>query len=257
MIASLDKSAPAMNEAADKARALGQSFRDLSERAHDMDMLTSRLKYFFSMMGGFQLFKRAIRSAVNTIKELDAAMTETAVVSTKTVGEMWKTLPQYSKKAKELAASIKDVYSAQTLYVQQGLDMDSALNLGVETLKMARVAGIDAATATDTMTAALRGFKMELNEVSAQRVNDVYSKLAQNSASNVQELSTAMSKVAALANSANMSFENTAGFLAKIIESTREGAETAGTALKTVIARFSEVKKLYSEGELLSTDEEG
>jgi TP901 family phage tail tape measure protein len=209
------------------------------------------------MMGGFQLFKRAIRSAVNTIKELDAAMTETAVVSTKTVGEMWKTLPQYSKKAKELAASIKDVYSAQTLYVQQGLDMDSALNLGVETLKMARVAGIDAATATDTMTAALRGFKMELNEVSAQRVNDVYSKLAQNSASNVQELSTAMSKVAALANSANMSFENTAGFLAKIIESTREGAETAGTALKTVIARFSEVKKLYSEGELLSTDEEG
>jgi hypothetical protein len=31
---------------------------------------------------------------------------------------MWKTLPEYSKKAKELAASMKDVYSAQTLYVQ-------------------------------------------------------------------------------------------------------------------------------------------
>ena len=54
-----------------------------------------------------------------------------------------------------------------------------------------------------------------------------------------------------------MSFENTSAFLATIIESTREGAETAGTALKTVIARFSEVKKLYSEGELTGTDEEG
>jgi len=124
--------------------------------------------------------------------------------------------------------------------------MDSALGLGIETLKMARVAGIEAAAATDSMTAALRGFKMELNETSAVRINDVYSKLAQNSASNVQELSTAMSKVASLANSANMSFENTAGFLAKIIESTREGAETAGTALKTVIARFTEVKTLYN-----------
>lgn len=33
--------------------------------------------------------------------------------------------------------------------------------------------------------------------------------------------------------------------------------ETIGTALKTVIARFSEVKKLYTEGELTGTDEEG
>jgi hypothetical protein len=44
--------------------------------------------------------------------------------------------------------------------------MDQAMKLGIETLKMARVAGLDAATATDTMTAALRGFKMELNETS-------------------------------------------------------------------------------------------
>jgi len=107
------------------------------------------------------------------------------------------------------------------------------------------------------MTSALRGFNMELNETSAIRINDVYSKLAQNTASDVQEISVAMSKTAALANSANMSFENTAAFLAQIIESTREGAETAGTALKTVIARFTEVKKLYSEGELLGTTEEG
>ena len=41
------------------------------------------------------------------------------------------------------------------------------------------------------------------------------------------------------------------------METTRESAETAGTALKTVIARFSEVKKLYSENELRGTDEEG
>jgi hypothetical protein len=34
-------------------------------------------------------------------------------------------------------------------------------------LKLAKVAGIDAADATDKMTAALRGFNMELNETSA------------------------------------------------------------------------------------------
>jgi hypothetical protein len=80
---------------------------------------------------------------------------------------MWKTLPEYSKYAKQLGTAIKDVYSAQTLYVQQGLSMDKAMDIGIETLKMARVANIDAAEATNSMTAALRGFNMELNETSA------------------------------------------------------------------------------------------
>ena len=66
-----------------------------------------------------------------------------------------------------------------------------------------------------------------------------------------------MTKTASIAHAANMEFETTAAFLAQIIETTRESAETAGTALKTVIARFSEVKKLYSEGELTGQDEEG
>ena len=97
---------------------------------------------------------------------------------------------------------------------------------------MARIADIEAAEATDYMTAALRGFNMELNETSAQRINDVYSKLAAITASNTQEISVAMTKVASLANNANMEFETTAAFLSQIVETTRESAETAGTALK-------------------------
>jgi hypothetical protein len=52
-----------------------------------------------------------------------------------------------------------------------------------------------------------------------------------------------MTKTASIANSANMEFETTAAFLSQIIETTQESAETAGTAMKTVIARFTELKK--------------
>lgn len=106
------------------------------------------------------------------------------------------------------------------------------MGLTTQTLRMARIAGLEAADATDAMTSALRGFNMALNEESAQRVADVYSALAAKSASNVEELSTAMSKVASLAHNANMDFETTATFLAQGIETTRESAETIGTALK-------------------------
>jgi TP901 family phage tail tape measure protein len=119
--------------------------------------------------------------------------------------------------------------------------------LSNETLKMAKIAGLDAAEATDRMTAALRGFNMELDEASAQKVADVYSELAAITASDVDEISSAMTKTASIASSAGMEFETTAAFLSQIIETTRESAETAGTAMKTVIARFQELKKSPDE----------
>ena len=229
----------------------------LDARMRDVSALKSRIQYFFGLNNTINLFRNAVRGAYETIKELDKAMTETAVVTNFSVGDMWKQLPEYTKRANELGVTTKAAYEAATLYYQQGLTTEEVNALSVETLKMARIAGLDAAEATDRMTNALRGFNMELNEVNAERVDDVYSKLAAISASNVDEISTAMTKVASLAHNAGMEFETTAAFLAQIIETTRESAETAGTALKTVVARFTEVKKLVNEGELKGQDDEG
>lgn len=223
----------------------------------ELDQFKSRIAYFFGLNNAIALFQRALRSAYSTVKELDAVMTEMAVVTDFDLGDIWNQLPEYTARANELGVAISDAYESMTIFYQQGLKTDSALALSNETLKMARIARLDASEATDRMTNALRGFNMELNETNAQRVDDVYNKLAAISASNVDEISTAMTKVASLANNANMEFETTSAFLAQMIETTRESAETAGTALKTVIARFSEVKELYGQGELLGTDSEG
>ena len=238
-------------------RQAGQAVHELTDREKDIQRLTYQLKYFFSITNSVRLFKRAVRSAFNTVKELDSAMTEIAVVSDFSVGDMWERLPEFTAQANELGVAIKDTYNATALYIQQGLDLQHSMELSNETLKMARIAGIEAADATNAMTSALRGFNMELNQTSAQRVNDVYSELAAITASNVEELSTAMSKTASIAHSVNMEFETTSAFLAHGIETTRESAETIGTALKTVIGRFSEVKSLYTKGQLTGTDENG
>ncbi len=254
----------ATGEVQPELEKMGQSVRDSADdfdaaerAAQDLSTLKYQLMDFFSVTGAIQLFRRAIQSAFETVKELDAAMTEIAVVSDFSVNDMWAQLPRFTEQANELGMAIKDTYAATTLYVQQGLDLDKSMKLATETLKMAAVAGMDAANATDAMTAALRGFNMELDETSAQRVNDVYSELAAITASDTQEISTAMTKTASIAHSVNMEFETTAAFLAQGIETTREAAETIGTMLKTVIGRFSEVKSLYTEGQLTGQDEEG
>lgn len=213
----------------------------------ELSQVKSRVQYFLGLNNAVNLFRRAIRSAFETVKELDKVMTETAVVTDFTVGDMWNQLPHYTQVANELGVTTKGAYETMTLFYQQGLDTNEAFALGTETMKMARIAGMEYTEATDAMTAALRGFNMELNETSAQRVNDVYSQLAAKTASNVEEISTAMTKAASIAHNAGMEFETTSAFLSQIIETTREAPETAGTALKTVIARFTELKKAPSE----------
>jgi hypothetical protein len=105
-------------------------------------------------------------------------MTEAAVVTEFDVSDMWEKLPEYSKNAQELGVSINGMYQATTLYYQQGLKTNEAMEVGIETMKMAKIAGMESAEATEAMTAALRGFNMALDETSATRVNDVYSQLA-------------------------------------------------------------------------------
>lgn len=236
---------------------LGDSAKDINRANQEMEQLKNQVLQFFSIGNAVQLFKRAVKSAFDTVKELDATMTETAVVTDFTVSDMWEQLPTYTAEANKLGAAINDLYSSTTLYYQQGLQTKAAMALGIETTKMARIANIEAADATNLMTAALRGFNMELNETSAQKVNDIYSELAAITAADTQEIGVAMSKTASIASSANMELETTAALLSQIIETTREAPETAGTAMKTIIARFSEVKELVNQGQLTGEDTEG
>ena len=241
------KAEGAVNSLSDEVKAGTEAVKGMDEAAAQKDAFEAKIKSFLGLSGAAQVLRAALRDAMATITELDATMTQMAVVTDLSVGDYWDQLPEYSKRASELGVSINDAYKAATLYYQQGLKTNEVNAMSAETLKLAKIAGIDAADATDKMTAALRGFNMELNETSAQKISDVYSELAAITAADVDEISTAMTKTASIAASAGMEFETTAAFLSQIIETTRESAETAGTAMKTVIARFQELKKDPSE----------
>ena len=228
------------DQCAEAARGFAQQSMSAAQQVEQLQQST---QYFFSLRNMINLLKRGIDEAVQSVKELDKAMTETAVVTDYKVSDLWGMLPEYTKVANQLGATTQGAYETMTLYYQQGLKQQQAFELGAETMKMARIAGLDYAETTDMMTAALRGFNMELNETSAKRVNDVYSELAAITASDTEELGTAMQRTASIAASAGASFEGTTAFLAQAIETTREPAENIGTAMKTIVARFQELKK--------------
>lgn len=183
----------------------------------DSEDMKYRLANFFSWSEGLNLLKRGVREAFEEVKKLDAAMTGTAVVTNFKVQDLWRMMPEYTKVANNLGATLQGAYETMTLYYQQGLDKRATFGMGEETMKMSRIADMDYIEGTDLMTAAIRGFHMDLNKESARWVNDVYSELAAVSASDTHEIATAMTKTASIADSANADFDNTAAFLTQMI----------------------------------------
>lgn len=227
----------------------------IARQKEELGQVISRFAYFGTAAGILRTFGRVVRSAFQSVKELDEAMNSIAVVTDYTTKDLWNQIDAYTAMAQATGSTIKGSYEVAQLYYQQGLTDAEVMAATNETLKMARISNIEYSKATDYATAAIKGFGLAYQDLA--HVNDVYSNLAAKTAADTREISIAMGKVASIAHSTGMELETTAAFLTQIIATTREAPETAGTALKTVIARFAEVKKLISQGEATGTDEEG
>jgi TP901 family phage tail tape measure protein len=179
-------------------------------------------------------------------------MTNIAVVTDMSVSDLWGKINEYMSIAQQYGVTTQGVYEVSQLYYQQGLSTNEVMAATTETLKMARIAGMAYQDAANAMTVAIRAFKMEMSD--ASHVTDVYSKVAAVTASDTEELATAMSKTASSAESVGSSFENTTAMLAVMIETTRESAQNLGSALKSIISRYGEMKQGLtqdSDGEII------
>jgi len=74
-----------------------EGFNKISDSANELASLKNKLLSFFGISGTIQVFRKATRQAYEAISELDKAMTETAVVTDFSVGDMWEQLPAYTK----------------------------------------------------------------------------------------------------------------------------------------------------------------
>lgn len=203
--------------------------------------LQHTINQWMSAQQVINIVKDGIRQAYQDIQGLDAAMTNIAVVTDMSVGDLWGKINEYMSIAQQYGVTTQGVYEVSQLYYQQGLSTNEVMAATTETLKMARIAGMGYAEAADAMTVAIRAFKMEMDD--AGHVTDVYSKVAAVTASDTEELAIAMSKTASSAESVGSSFENTTAMLAVMVETTRESAQNLGSALKSIISRYGEMKQ--------------
>ena len=161
-------------------------FLQMERVSQSFNQMKMAIVNFMGFNQVLNITRNAIKEAVNHIKELDTVMNGISIVTDMSTADLWDQVDAYSKLAQTYGVSIKGAYEVSQIYYQQGLETKDVMTLTNETLKLAKISGLDYATTTDYMTTAIRGFKMEMSD--AASVVDVYSNLAANTAVSQEEL---------------------------------------------------------------------
>lgn len=237
---SLKNGAQALNQMHAEAEKAQTQLGNLNKITGGLTGVQNLITRYAGLYAVFRKVIQGVKSAVSNIKELDSTMTSIAVVTNMSQSDLWGKIGEYTSIAQQYGVAVNDVYKVSQIYYQQGLKTNQVMALTTETLKMAKIAGMDYTKAADAMTVAVRAFNLEMSE--AQRVTDVYSALAANFAVSSAEIAGAMEKTASSAANVGMSIESTSAFMSVMVQTTRESAQNIGSAMKSIIARYGEMK---------------
>lgn len=190
--------------------------------------------------------QRSVQAAYNYVVKLDSSLNDIRVVTGKSADDMERFAQRATDAAKELSASTRDITEGALIYYQQGDSDADALAKAKITQKAANVSQIDTAEASEYLTAVWNGYQVanQAAEEGMQVYEEYVDKLAAvaaKTASDLEESSVAMSKVASAANSMGVDFDQLNAQIATIVSVTRQAPESVGTALKTIYARMGDL----------------
>ena len=217
--------------------------RNLLDEMADTFASTVKWNIASSAMNALQ---RNVQAAYNYVVKLDSSLNDIRVVTGKSADDMERFAQKATDAAKELSASTRDITEGALIYYQQGDNDADALAKAKITQKAANVSQIDTADASEYLTAVWNGYQVanQAAEEGMQVYEEYVDKLAAvaaKTASDLEESSVAMSKVASAANSMGVDFDQLNAQIATIVSVTRQAPESVGTALKTIYARMGDL----------------
>lgn len=185
-------------------------------------------------------FTGSIQTAYNYINDLDKSLNNIRIVTKMSSDEMTNFAQQATNAAKTLGVATTDYTDAALIYYQQGLTTEQASERAKITSQVSNVTGQSTEAVSEQLTSLWNGYRVALED--SELYVDKLAAVAAASASDLEELSTGMSKVASSANAMGVSADQLAATLSTIISVTRQAPESVGTALKTIYARMADIE---------------
>lgn len=226
----------------------GQSIWD--QMGFSKDGWTRTITQFFSLYRVLGKVRQVIQKVITITKELDKAATNIRIVTGKERTEVDDLILSYSKLASQIGSTTTAVAESANTWLRQGYNINEANKLITASTQLSKLGMLDINSATKVLTSTLKGFKMEASE--ATSIVDKFTKLDTKFAASAGEIGEALSRAASLAQQSGMSLDQASAFVTTIMDITQQSAEMAGTSLRTILARYGNVKA----GSFVNADED-
>ena len=205
------------------------------------DILSDKALYGqAAQLAGYYLsltdFIRYGKQVIDTVIEIDTAMTELQKVSNATSKRLEENFKNSAETAKDLGASISEVISASADWSKMGFNIDEAEELArVSTLYVNVGDGIDVEEANNSLISTLQGFQMDAEE--AESIIDRFNEVANNYAIDSAGIGEALQRSAASFNAANTDLSKSIALITATNEVVQD-PDSVGTLWKTMSARI-------------------
>lgn len=207
-----------------------------------LNNVQKQLKSFGNFVkGAFGLTALATfgRKVIETGAQFEDAMARVQAVSNATASEM----AMMTKEAEKLGATTKytasEAAGALENLTRNGMSASDATATLSTVLKMAQANAIGLSESADIVSNTLNTFGLEAKD--AQKVSDVLSATAANSATNISSLNEALVNAAPVANTLGLSLEETTAMIGALAQRGLKGA-AAGTQMRMALVKMVDPK---------------
>lgn len=189
-------------------------------------------------IAGFSV--QQLKEVYDNVVKLDSAVVNLSMVTGYNRDRTKELVASYSEMAQELGAVTSEVAAAADDWLRQGYSLEDTNELIKTSTVLSKIGLIDSAEATQYLTSAIKGYKVEIDD--AMSIADKLSAVDMAAAVSVGGLAEGMSKTANSARLAGVEMDTLLGYLAAVGEVTQQDMASIGNAFKTMFARYSNVK---------------
>lgn len=194
-------------------------------------------KQMLMALGGGSLLAFS-KDVIKVTRDFEDGMARVKAVTDATAEDMQKMTDEARKMGRETIYHATDAAQAMENLARGGFDANEATLALSKTLQLAQANAISLDEASDLMIRTMRGFALPISEDEMVHANDVLSKTAASSATNVLELGEALKNAAPFGHALGQSVEEVNAALGVLADVGVRGAD-AGTALRMVILGLS------------------
>lgn len=179
-----------------------------------------------------------IKDGFNFVNELNKELTQIAIVTGQGQDDVAKLAKQYNDLALALKVTTQEVAQASVEFYRQGLGHAEVMERMQTTTKYAKISNLDFAQSAEILTATVNSMG-----VSIEKASDIFAYIGDATASGADEVGQAIQRVGGTASALEVPLEKLASWVGVLSAKTRENAEVIGNSLKSLMARYQQLRE--------------